>query len=157
MRGVNQIQKELKRQLSYQVEGKEKPTEHRRLSQDSARPAVASAPSCKDPRDVPEFALQSNEQAVQWKNAVENWLSRPHPLGGTEADLQKAVASTGSILKMAHLSTSVTHVPKPRVPIAETPVNIPFEAVHARSSGSTEQYRAYSLVKPKFPHQMCTK
>ena len=144
MRDVNQIQKELKRQLSHQVECKEKPTEHRRLSQDSARPAVASASSCKDPRDVPEFALQSNEQAVQWKNAVENWLSRPHPLGGTEADLQKAVASSGIVSKMAHLLSSVTHVPKPRVPMAETPLNIPFEAVHARSSGSTEQFGVIS-------------
>ena len=144
MRDVNQIQKELKRQFSHQVEGKEKPTEHRRLSQDSARPAVASASSCKDPRDVPEFAVQSNEQAVQWKNAVENWLSRPHPLGGTEADLQKAVASSGIVSKMAHLLSSVTHVPKPRVPMAETPLNIPFEAVHARSSGSTEQYGVIS-------------
>ena len=132
MRDVNQIQKELKRQLSHQVELKEKPTEHRRLSQDFARPAVTSASSSKVPRDVPEFALQSNEQAVQWKNAVENWLSRPHPLGGIEADLQKAVAS------------SLTHVPKPRVPMAETPLNIPLQAVHSRSSGSTEQYRVIS-------------
>ena len=75
---------------------------------------------------------------------MENWLSRPHPLGGTEADLQKAVASSSSVLKMAHLSSSVTHVPKPRVPMAETPLNIPFQAGHARSSGSTEQYRVIS-------------
>ena len=75
---------------------------------------------------------------------MENWLSRPHPLGGTEADLQKAVASSGSVLKMAHLSSSITHVPKPRVPMAETPLNIPFQAGHARSSGSTEQYRVIS-------------
>ena len=144
MRNVNQIQKELKRQLSVQLEVKEKLTEHRRLSLDSARPEVASVSSSKDPRDVPEFALQSNEQAVQWKNAVENWLSRPHPLGGTEADLQKAAASIGSVLKIAHLPSALAHIPKPRVPMAETPLNIPFQPVHGRSSGSTEQYRAIS-------------
>ena len=144
MRDVNQIQKELKRQLSHQAEVKEKLTEHRRLSLDSARPAVASVPGSNDPRDVPEFALQSNEQAVQWKHAVENWLSRPHPLGGTEADLQKAVASSDSVSKMVHFSSSVAHVPKPRVPTEETPLNIPFQAMHARSSGSTEQYRVIS-------------
>ena len=144
MRDVNQIQKELKRQLSHPVEVKGKPTEHRRLSLDSARPAVVSASGSNDARDVPEFALQSNEQAVQWKHAVENWLSRPHPLGGTEADLQKAVSSTGSVSKMAHLSSSVAHVPKPRVPMAETPLNIPFQAMHAKSSGSTEQHRVIS-------------
>lgn len=140
-RDVNQIQKELKRQLSLKVEVKEKPTEHRRLSLDSARPAVASGSSNKNPRDIPEFALQSNEQAAQWRNAVQNWLSRPHPLGGTEADLQKAAASSGIGVKAAHLSSSVAHVPKPRVPTTATPLNIPFQAVHARSSASTEQYR----------------
>lgn len=144
MQDVNQIQKELKRQLSLQVEVKEKPTEHRKLSLDSARPAVASASNSKDPRDVPEFALQSNEQAVQWKNAVQNWLSRPHPLGGTEADLQKTAASIDSVLKIAHLPSAVAHVPKPRVPMAEAPLNIPFQPEHARSSGSTEQYRVIS-------------
>ena len=144
MQDVNQIQKELKRQLSLQVEVKEKPTEHRKLSLDSARPAVASASNSKDPRDVPEFALQSNEQAVQWKNAVENWLSRPHPLGGTEADLQKAAANIDSVLKIAHLPSVVANVPKPRVPMAEAPLNIPFQPEHARSTGSTEQYRVIS-------------
>ena len=144
MQDVNQIQKELKRQLSLQVEVKEKPTEHRKLSLDSARPAVASASNSKDPWDVPEFALQSNEQAVQWKNAVENWLSRPHPLGGTEADLQKAAANIDSVLKIAHLPSVVANVPKPRVPMAEAPLNIPFQPEHARSTGSTEQYRVIS-------------
>ncbi|XP_078369524.1 uncharacterized protein LOC144653411 isoform X2 [Oculina patagonica] len=146
-RVVSQIQKELKRQLSVKADAKEKPTEQRRHSLDSARPAVALASSIKDPPN-PAPVLQSfekgltSEQTVQWKHAVENWLSRPHPLGGTEAELQKTAASSGSVVKAAPLSSSVAHVPKPsRVPAAVTPLNVPVQGVPPRSSGGTEQQR----------------
>ena len=150
MRVVSQIQKELKKQLSVKVDAKEKPSEHRRHSLDFTRLPVASASSSNDPPDISEFALQSlvkkltSEETVQWSNVVENWLSRPNPLGGAEAESQKPTSSSSSVMKASHLPSSAVHVPKPRVPAAVTPLNFSARDVPPRSGGSTEQHRLIS-------------
>ena len=139
---VSQIQKELKRQFSAKVDVKEKPIDKRRHSLDSARPAFTSVSSSKEMPDIPDFLLQSSdkgltsEQTVSWKRAVESWLSRPHPLGGTEGDFQKMITQSSSSVP--------AYVPKPRVPASAASLNLPVQDVHVRSSGSNEQQRVFS-------------
>lgn len=151
LRVVSQIQKELKRQLSLKADVKEKPTEQRRHSLDSARLSVASVSSCNGSPAIPEFALQSNEQTVQWRNAVESWLSRPHPLGGTEADLQKATASSANVVKASHRSDQHGAIPRPQDVrernrgSTEQQMVIPGrQDVHGRLSLNSEEHRSFS-------------
>lgn len=81
----------------------------------------------------------TSEQAVSWKNAVESWLSRPHPLGGTDVESQRTAADS-SVTKANKLSSS-SSVPKPRMSAALLPVDASLQEAQAKTSSSTEQHK----------------
>ena len=140
---VSQIQNELKRQFSdvREIRG---PTELRRLSLEAARPKVSSASSgSKVPQDSygSDFEKElTNEQVASWRDAVEKWVSRPHPLGGG-ADTERIPAGS-SVNKPSKVPSSVTYVPKPRKPVAVNSLDSSFQDVHTKPSSSMEEKRA---------------
>lgn len=140
---VSQIQNELKRQFS-DVKEIRGPAELRRLSLDSARPNVSSAQSgSKVPQDSygSDFEKElTNEQVASWRDAVEKWVSRPHPLGGG-ADTERTPAGS-SVNKPSKVPSSVTNVPKLRNPAAVNSLDASFQDVHTRPSSSMEEKKA---------------
>ena len=139
---VSQIQNELKRQLS-DVKETRVPTEQRRLNQDSARPkltTVCSASTTTSDSFGSEFDKElTSEQTATWRKAVEYWLSRPHPLKGTDAESQRTTASSSDTKNK--VSFSAANVPKPKKPAVGSSLSASFQDGHARPAGSTEQHK----------------
>ena len=131
---VGEIQTELKRQFG-DVKEIRGPAVLQRLSLDLDRPKVSQDSYCSDfEKDL------TNEQVASWRDAVEKWVSRPHPLGGG-VDTERTSANS-SVNKANKVSSSVTNVPKPRKPAVVNSFDTSFQDGYARPSRSMEEKKA---------------
>ena len=130
---VIQIQDELKRCFS---DIREIPTEQKRLSLDSVIPQDRTAQDSKGPEFVKEL---TNEQTASWKNAVENWLCRPHPLHHP--------APVGTAKTADKLPSLLLSIPKTREQQAVMSQNKSIQDVQICQTGGAEQQRAFARTQ----------
>ena len=130
---VIQIQDELKRCFS---DIREIPTEQKRLSLDSVIPQDRTSQDSKGPEFVKEL---TNEQTATWKNAVENWLSRPHPLHHP--------APVGTAKTADKLPSPLLSIPKTREQQAVMSQNKFIQDVQICQTGGAEQQRAFARTQ----------
>ena len=130
---VIQIQDELKRCFS---DIREIPTEQKRLSLDSVIPQDRTSQDCKGPEFVKEL---TNEQTKSWKNAVENWLSRPHPLHHP--------APVGTAKTADKLPSPLLSIPNTREQQALMSQNKFIQDVQICQTGGAEQQRAFARTQ----------
>ena len=125
---VSQIQDELKRCFS---DIREISAEQKRLSLDSVIPQNKPSQDSKGPEFVKEL---TNEQTASWKSAVENWLSRPHPLHYPAKTADK-------------LPSPLVSIPKTTEQQAEMSQNKSIQGVQICQTGGAEQQRAFATTK----------
>ena len=130
---VTQIQDELKRCFS---DIREIPTEQKRLSLDSVIPQDRTSQDSKGPEFVKEL---TNEQTATWKNAVENWLSRPHPLHHP--------APVGTAKTADKLPSPLLSIPKTREQQAVMSQNKFIQDVQIYQTGGAEQQRTFARTQ----------
>ena len=130
---VIQIQDELKRCFS---DIREIPTEQKRLSLDSVIPQDRTLQSSKGPEFVKEL---TNEQTATWKSAVENWLSRPHPLHHP--------APVGTAKTDDNMPSPLLSIPKTREQQAVMSQNKFTQDVQICQTGGAEQQRAFARTQ----------
>ena len=130
---VIQIQDELKRCFS---DIREIPAEQKRLSLDSVIPQDRTSQSSKGPEFVKEL---TNEQTESWKSAVENWLSRPHPLHHPDP--------VGTAITDDKLPSPLLSIPKTREQQAVMSQNKFIQDVQICQTGGAEQQRAFARTQ----------